>query len=295
MNGANNGDAARPARRSSTRACYEINDFQHLAGQIADDAFFNVNPERVVGDRRLLRRRLLVDGAHRPDLAEPGRRDMTLAAVAPKYGWTDLVVLARSDRASTSTRPNALPAFDGSDSSTPLGIPKKSILTALCGSGTGGVPPPNRTRRSRPRSTRPSPACNRPTPIETNPLCTAPIANTLPSFINDRSAYYQNAWFTRIATDPSARIPIFNAATFTDPLFTPVENLRMYNRIKQVVPNYPIQQYFGDYQHFVQNKAKEWGDLCGAEPPRLPVLRLPRRERECDADRPRADRAPRRA
>ena len=30
-------------------------------------------------------------------------------------------------------------------------------------------------------------------------------------------------------------------------------------------PDYPIQQYFGDYQHFVQNKAKEWGDLCGAD------------------------------
>ena len=39
----------------------------------------------------------------------------------------------------------------------------------------------------------------------------------------------------------------------------------MYNRLKKVVPSYPIQQYYGDYQHFVQNKAKEWGDLCGAD------------------------------
>ena len=53
--------------------------------------------------------------------------------------------------------------------------------------------------------------------------------------------------------------------TLTDPLFPPVENLRMSNRIQASCPDYPIQQYFGDYQHFVQNKAKEWGDLCGAD------------------------------
>ena len=102
-------------------------------------------------------------------------------------------------------------------------------------------------------------------PFETNPLCQDPIANILPEFISDRSAYYQNHWFARIASDPSYRIPVFNAGTLTDPLFTPVENLRMSNRLQAAVPGYPIQQYFGDYQHFVQNKAKEWGDLCGAD------------------------------
>ena len=60
--------AARPARRSSTRACYEINDFQYLAGLVADDPFFNVNPQKVVADRRLLRRRLRLAGAHRPEV-----------------------------------------------------------------------------------------------------------------------------------------------------------------------------------------------------------------------------------
>ena len=102
-------------------------------------------------------------------------------------------------------------------------------------------------------------------PFETAPACQNPIDNMLPEFISDRSAYYQNQWFARIASDPSYRIPIFNAGTLTDPLFPPVENLRMSNRIQAAVPSYPIQQYFGDYQHFVQNKAKEWGDLCGAD------------------------------
>ena len=39
----------------------------------------------------------------------------------------------------------------------------------------------------------------------------------------------------------------------------------MSNRIQATVPGYPIQEYYGDYQHFMQNKAKEWGDLCGAD------------------------------
>ena len=101
--------------------------------------------------------------------------------------------------------------------------------------------------------------------VRDRPLCQNPIANILPEFLSDRSAYYQNQWFARIASDPSYRIPVFNAATLTDPLFPPVENLRMSNRIQATVPDYPIQQYFGDYQHFVQNKAKESGDLCGAD------------------------------
>src|SRR5207249_4485621 len=53
--------------------------------------------------------------------------------------------------------------------------------------------------------------------------------------------------------------------TFTDPLFTSVESLRMSNRLQSVVPDYPIQQYFGDYEHFTQNKPREWGDICGAD------------------------------
>ena len=93
-----------------------------------------------------------------------------------------------------------------------------------------------------------------------------------------------------IASDPSYRVPIFNAATFTDPLFPPSENRRMLNRLRVVVPDYPIQAYHGDYQHFVQNKAKEWGDLCQTAPtsPRLRgSRRLPGRLLQRRPDEPR--------
>ncbi len=80
--------------------------------------------------------------------------------------------------------------------------------------------------------------------------------------MRERSAYYQNGFFDKIATDASYRIPVFNSGTQTDPLFPPSENRRMVNRMLATAPGYPVQQYYGDYQHFVQNKAKEWGDIC---------------------------------
>jgi dienelactone hydrolase len=264
VNGAANGDRGSTGETQLDSRLYEINDYQHLAGQIADDPFFNVDPQRVVTTGGSYGGGFSWLALTDPTWQSPGGRSMGLAAVAPKYGWTDLLYSLVPTGKHFQT-PNAMPAFDGSDSTVPFGIPKKSILGVLYGSGAGGVPPPGPHTTFPPEITEALACLNSTDPYETNPLCAGPLATTLPAFIDDRSAYYQSGWFTRIASDPSARVPIFNAATFTDPLFTPVENLRMYNRIKQVRPDYPIQQYFGDYQHFVQNKAKEWGDMCGAD------------------------------
>ena len=75
-----------------------------------------------------------------PIWKSPGGKDMKLAAAAPKYGWTDLVdSLVPTGR--HSTNPNNLPAFDGSTSTSPLGIPKRSINAALYASGKTGIPP----------------------------------------------------------------------------------------------------------------------------------------------------------
>jgi dienelactone hydrolase len=236
---------------------YEINDFQHLAGVVADDPFFHVNPRRVVATGGSYGGGFAWLALTDPKWTSPGGRAMSLAAVAPRYGWTD-VVYSLIPNGHHSQDPRDLPAFDGSDTIHPFGIPKGSIDNVLYLTGQGGATfPPSITEAF---------ACLQSTePYESNPACARPIAETLPDFIRERSAYYQNHWFWRIAFDRSYRVPIFNAATFTDPLFTPVENLRMSNRIQATVPWYPIQQYFGDYQHFVQNKAKEWADLCGAD------------------------------
>ena len=249
--------AAPPARPSSTPGCFEINDFQHLAGQVADDPFFNVNPQKVVPTGGSYGGGFAWMALTDPKWTSPGGKDMKLAVSAPRYGWTD-IVYSLIPNGHHSQYPDDLPAFDGSDSSSPFGIPKQSIVSILYGTGQFGAtftPTVDLAFR----------CLFAPEPFETAPECQDPIDNILPEFLSERSAYYQNQWFARIASDPSYRIPVFNAGTLTDPLFPPVENLRMSNRIQATVPGYPIQQYFGDYQHFVQNKAKEWGDLCGAD------------------------------
>ena len=236
---------------------YEINDYQYLAGLIADDSFFNVNPNKVVPTGGSYGGGFAWLALTDPKWQSPGGKAMKLAATAPRYGWTD-IVYSLIPTGHHSQYPDDLPAFDGSDSTDPFGIPKQTINNILYGTGQFGA-------TFTPDVGEAFVCLGSPEPFETAPACQNPIENILPEFINDRSAYYQNQWFARIAADPSYRIPIFSASTFTDPLFTPVEALRMSNRIQSIVPGYPIKQYFGDYQHFVQNKPREWGDLCGAD------------------------------
>ncbi|HEX2088490.1 MAG TPA: CocE/NonD family hydrolase C-terminal non-catalytic domain-containing protein [Actinomycetota bacterium] len=239
---------------------FEINDYQHLAGLLADDPFFNVNPRRVVVSGGSYGGGFSWLAMTDPDWKSPGGKVMRLAAAAPKYGWTDLVY----SLVPTGThKRDALPATDGSDSHSPLGFPKKSIVAALYASGKTGIPPGG-NHTTFPEYIDEGAACLESTdPYESNPVCARTIEETLPSFINDRSAYYQNRFFLRLARGLTRPVPVFSASTFTDPLFTPVENRRMVERLKRTLRGYPVQEDYGDYQHFVQNKAKEWGDVCG--------------------------------
>jgi dienelactone hydrolase len=264
VNGTSNGDRGSTGETQLDSRRYEINDFQSLVGQLADDSFFKVDPRKIVVTGGSYGGGFSWMAFTDPKWKSPLGLDMQLAAAAPKYGWTDLVdSLVPTGRHSNVFE--SLPAFDGSDSSSPIGIPKQSIVAALYDSGKTGIPPGS-AHTTFPPSIDDAFACLQSSdPYATNPLCANTIANVLPEFIDDRSAYYQNDFFTKVANDPTYRTPVFNAATFTDPLFPPVENRRMANRLQTVDPGYPIQQYFGDYQHFVQNKPKEWGDICGSD------------------------------
>ncbi len=267
---------------------YEINDYQHLACQVLGAAG-KFNP--VTGRQLAINPKKLVTtggsyggGFSWLALTDPkwtctgdtgaGQAPMSLAATAPKYGWTDLAY-SLVPTGTHLQEPGSLPAFNGCDSGprkldgspcpspvTPVGIPKKSIVAGLYASGKTGVPP------GTPHTTFPSKiddaiACLQgPYPPESNPACATTLQTLLPEFLRERSAYYQNLFFQNIASNPSYRIPVFNAATFTDPLFPASENRTMLNRLRSVVPNYPIRVYHGDYQHFTQNKATEWADIC---------------------------------
>ena len=236
-----------------------------------------VNPKRVVDHGRLLRRRLLLDGADRPEVGlharhRRGQTAMSLAAAAPKYGWTDLAY-SLVPTGTHEQEPGALPAFNGCDSAPQFdGSPARSEDAGR---------DPEEVDRGRPLRQREDgdPAGNDhttfppaideaftclegPYPPEQNPALRGDDPDPAARVPARALGLLPERLLPKIATDPSYRIPVFNAASFTDPLFPPSENRRMVNRLRSVVPNYPIQVFYGDYQHFVQNKAKEWGDIC---------------------------------
>ena len=254
---------------------YELNDFQHLVGQIADDPALHVDPRRIVASGGSYGGGFSWLALTDPIWTSPGGRPMRLAAVATKYGWTDvLYALTPTGRHFYDEGP--LPATDGSDSGfTPpggtaqkVGLPIRSILAGLYASGETGLPgiPPGNPHTTFPQYVRDAIACTVATyPPEGNPLCDSAFANFIPDSIAHRSAYLRNGFFERVRTDPAYRIPVFSSGTFTDPLFPPAEHRRMAERLKAAAPGYPIRETYGDYQHFSQNKAKEWADLCGSD------------------------------
>jgi hypothetical protein len=263
VNGENNGNHGSTGEMHWDSRRFEMNDFQDLAGQIADDPFFNVNPQKVVVTGGSYGGAFAWMALTDPIWRSPGGKDMKLSAVAPKFGWTDLVDSLVPTGRHFQT-PDSLPAFDGSDSLAPIGMPKTSTIAALYEIGKTGNPPGSPHTTFPPEIDDLYTCLNSSDPFEANPACQTAVQSTLPSFIADSSAYYQNDFFAKIATDPAYRIPVANAGTLTDPLFPAVETRRMANRLRATVPGYPIQEYYGDYQHYAQDKAKEWGDICGS-------------------------------
>ena len=229
---------------------YEVNDLQYLAGLLAEDPFFGVNPERVVVSGSSYGAGVAWLALTDPDWKSPRKRiPMKLAAVAPKYGWTDLTHSLvpnghyRHDEVAPADPNLAL-------SRNPVGAPKRSLLTALFASLT--LPPAIDQSFD---------CLTSATPLEANPLC-GDMLGVLDSFIRERSAYFQTRFLGRIAHDAEARVPVFSAGSFSDQLFPLGEHRRMATALRSIVPSYPIQEYYGDYGHLVQNKANEWGDVC---------------------------------
>ncbi|MDQ3608592.1 MAG: hypothetical protein M3459_06800 [Actinomycetota bacterium] len=179
---------------------YQMNDFQHLAGLIADDPDLGVDARNVVATGGSYGGGFAWLALTDPTWESPGGEAMALSAVAPRYGWTDLVY---SLVPNGHHRRDALPAFDGSTSVDPLGFPKRSILAGLFASGTTGVPPGTGGHATFPPSIAEGFAClNAVDPYALNPLCAQTLATTLPAFIEFKSAHYRNGFFERLRTDP---------------------------------------------------------------------------------------------
>jgi hypothetical protein len=261
---------------------YEINDYQHLAGQLADHGDLllddpgtvEIDPSRVVPTGGSYGGGFSWMALTDPTWESPSATDpkvMRVAAVGTKYGWTNLVEALVPNGAD---RRDDLPTSDPDMAAEPLGYPKQTINAGLYASGE--LVTSNHT--TFPKAIDDAQAClTSSDPFETNPLCngtaeplvTDTIGETLPRFINERSAYYQSEFFQGLASGSVEAVPVFSAGAFTDQLFTAHEHRRMVERLKASLPAgsdpYPVQEYYGDYNHFVQNKRKEWADICGAD------------------------------
>ncbi len=230
---------------------YEVNDLQYLAGRLAEDPFFGVNPQRVIVSGASYGGGVAWLAMTDPTWRSPRKRiDMRLAAVAPKYGWTDLAHALvpngqyRRDQVSFADPDRAV-------SRSPLGAPKRSLLQELSTSATWS------------REIDDGLAClTSTTPVGPTPHCGG-VVPLLDSFIEERSAYFQLRFLGRIAEDEAARVPVFSAGSFSDQLYPLEEHRRMSDLLRLISPGYPVKEYYGDLGHFTRNKAKEWADLCG--------------------------------
>jgi pimeloyl-ACP methyl ester carboxylesterase len=248
---------------------YEVNDYQYLAGLLADDPFFQVDPKKVVVTGGSMGGGLAWMALTDPTWKSPGGKAMSLVAVAPRYGWTDLLYSLVPTGTHLRGTPGDPPVpYDGSASRIPYGFVKQSIMEAFYAQSKFVLPIPDSSSRATFALwvDKAFLCLNARDPIESNPFCKTFREKVAPGFINDRSAYYQNDFFQGLTStsNPIQPVPVFSAGTFTDPLFTAVEHRRMVDRLKSTVPGYPVQEYYGDYAHFVQDKPKEWADLCGA-------------------------------
>ncbi|TMK63671.1 MAG: hypothetical protein E6G53_10315 [Actinobacteria bacterium] len=245
---------------------YEVNDLQALACQLA--AARDLDSTQY-GRQRIDPSRVVVSGGSYGGglawmaLTDPtwscgteGRRDirMRLAAVAPRYGWSDLVY-------------SLLPNGSQASSTNPIGVPRDSLITALYGTGKTGQPPSESHVTFTPDVDHAVACFESTSPYEQNPLCTGTgvIPGVLDAFLRDRSAYYQTSFFTGLGRRTIRPVPVFGAGSLTSPLFTQVEHRRMADRLRAAYPRYPMQEYYGDFGDFTQSKAKEWGDLCGPD------------------------------
>lgn len=251
---------------------YEINDYQYLVGLLSDlddrraeqdlPPLFDLNPKKVGA----------VGGSYGggfawlaltdPTWASPlYRTKLKLGAVVTKYGWTDLVEALVPSGHYLDRTPNGKTAIAPTDpakalSRSPLGVLKQSIVAGLY--ATGNSQSGNHT--TFPDYVHEAIARLQAGEPYDGDAVLEPLADT---FLNDRSAYFQNRFWGRVKK--GLKIPLYAAATWTDPLFPTIETVRFYNKLKKVNPRYPVTMNLGDYQHFTHNKPKEWGDLCGED------------------------------
>ena len=214
----------------------EVRDTHHLTGLLADDSrtrrrLTRIHPRRVAalggsygGGQTWLLLTTRGRGARQyGSWVSPGGRSMRLAAAVPQFTWSDLL---------QSLAPN------GRAGNAPFGIGKFSIVNGLVASAGTKVPPQVLGWIARLNAGEPydSPA---------DPV----VPEARRALTEDRSAFHQAGFFRALRGRRQRSIPVLAAQGWTDPIFPAVESVRMYGALRAARRGYPVQLYFGDFEH----------------------------------------------
>lgn len=165
----------------------------------------------------------------------PHGRLIELAAIVPGFTWTDLLY---------SLVPNghqlAEGVVDPAVADKPTGIGKQTLIDGFLATANTKLPAVSIKWLARFNLGEPYDAPADPVIPEAERALTV-----------DRSAYFQNGFFAALRGRLQRRVPILAAQGWTDGIFPVLEVLRMVNRLQSVSPGYPIETYFGDFEHLV--------------------------------------------
>jgi predicted acyl esterase len=207
---------------------FEIRDTQHLTGLLVDDGTAKRKKVAAVGGsygggQTWLLATVRGEGAPQyGSWRSPKGRLVRLAAAVPQFTWTDLLF---------SLVPNGL---DGEP--TPLGVAKITLLNGFI--AVIGTKMTDELARWLAR-------VNQGEPYDGDPV----VEEAKVALTEDRSPYYQDGFFEALSGERQRSIPILAAQGWTDPIFPAVEAVRMYRRLRSIRRDYPIQLYFGDFEH----------------------------------------------
>ena len=238
---------------------FEVRDTRYLTGLLADASWTSIRPSRVAvygssfgGGQAWMLLTTRDAGSSLPygQWRSPGGRVLKLAAVIPAYTWSDLVQSLMPNGHEDSRR-----VTDPATIDSPLGVSKITLSDGFIASAGTKLPTESigwllRTTAGEPYD-----------PSTDGNLAAAKRALTF-----DRSGYFQNAYFDALAADTRARhaarvhhrrvparrqplVPVLAAQGWTDPIFAPIEALRMWRRLRSASPGYPISLYLGDFEH----------------------------------------------
>jgi X-Pro dipeptidyl-peptidase (S15 family) len=221
---------------------FEVRDAQRLTGLLADagPSLARIDRRRIGvigssyggGQAWMLMTTRRSAGLSYGTWRSPRGKLLKLAALVPTYTWTDLLY---------SLAPNGRHLSDGvprGQARDPTGIAKQTLLDGFL--ATAGARLPQRTYAWLARVN-----AGEPYDEPTDPL----IQEAKRALTNDRSAFYQGGYFDALRAHRVRRVPVLAGQGWTDPIFPAIEVLRMYRRLRQASPGYPIRLYLGDFEH----------------------------------------------